>query len=162
VEVNFPRYTREENRSCKLTDEQIRDIPILLSKGVGLSELANAYGVVKSTISYWALSPKKRKEQNIKYACKKRDKDAQAISRRKYNLRKRELYGEEFNAFVRQAIRIFKNKYPDVYKKQVRAGGERYISKLKDKDYEEYRRRRREYENRYRRKKREKNILQEA
>lgn len=62
--MNYPRYTREQNLSCKLTESQIHIIPALKEEGWTVAKIGEIYGVSPSTISYWSLSQIERKRRN--------------------------------------------------------------------------------------------------
>ena len=49
----YPRYTREQKLSCKLTDKDIAIIRIKRSKGIRVRKLAVEFNVDKTTIYKW-------------------------------------------------------------------------------------------------------------
>lgn len=63
-EKKFPRYTREENLSCKLTDKQIKAIPERRRHGETYKKIALDYGVSLQAIVYWCMSEEERKRKN--------------------------------------------------------------------------------------------------
>jgi len=64
--VKYPRYTREQNLSCKLSDFDIRVICLMKKGGKLVKDIAEIFEVSQQTIWYWLLSPEKRKERNRK------------------------------------------------------------------------------------------------
>ncbi len=69
-EIKFPKYTREQNLVCKLTDNDIASIRSGYSKGLYSSyQLADMYNVSQSTIWYW-VSESYRKKQLTKLKLK--------------------------------------------------------------------------------------------
>ena len=64
--MKFPRYTREENRSCKLTDAEIVEIRELRTSGMSYGEIARDFDMSPSGIYYWCMSDEARKEKNKK------------------------------------------------------------------------------------------------
>jgi len=51
--IEYPKYTREQDNRCKLTDEQILEIR---SKREGIFKCAKKFNVSVSTINRWRLS----------------------------------------------------------------------------------------------------------
>ena len=80
--MRFPKYTREQNLACKLTDNDIANIRSDYSNGLFSSyKLANMYKVHQSTIWYWVsesyrnrqlhpIRPKRTKAEVLKVATK--------------------------------------------------------------------------------------------
>jgi len=64
--MKYPLYTREQSKSCKLTDDQIKEIRRLYKEGIKRSELARIYGVAHSTIKIWCLTPREKKAYHQK------------------------------------------------------------------------------------------------
>ena len=64
MKIKYPRYTREQNLSCKLSEEDIKSISELHQIGVSLRILAILFGVSVPAICYWLLPEEKRKERN--------------------------------------------------------------------------------------------------
>ena len=64
--VKYPKYTREQNLSCKLSDYDIKHIKFLKAWGNPVKEIAKKFNVSQQIIWYWLLSPEKRKERNRK------------------------------------------------------------------------------------------------
>ena len=64
--MKYPRYTKEENKSCKLTQEQINEIQELyVPKIFWMRKVAKEMNLPFSTVRYWCLSDEQRKEFNI-------------------------------------------------------------------------------------------------
>ena len=61
MKEKFPKYTREENRACKLTDNQISEIQSRREKGEIYSSIARDYGITPQAVFYWCLSKEVRK-----------------------------------------------------------------------------------------------------
>jgi hypothetical protein len=107
MKPKYPRYTREQNRACKLSDEQIQSIPGLVSDGYSLAHIARMYGVGSGAIKYWLMTPEERKEKHrqnrLKYGnCNKKTKEEKAEIWRETKKRKKELYPEDFKEWKNQ------------------------------------------------------------
>lgn len=88
--MKFPRFTREENRRCKLSDSDIAKIKELHEQGFTLKEIAEQFLVSTPAIRYWVISEEERekyKKNGNKYAKK-------GVYDRKAVLRKMELHPE--------------------------------------------------------------------
>lgn len=57
----FPRYSRKQNKRCKLTDEQIDEIKEMRKSGLSYSEIARDYGITAQAVYYWCLEENGRK-----------------------------------------------------------------------------------------------------
>lgn len=53
--AQYPKYKREEKLSCKLSDKQIKEIPVLLKEGLSIRAIGREFGVAHGTIRYWLL-----------------------------------------------------------------------------------------------------------
>lgn len=51
--LKYPKLTRKENRACKLSNEEIKEIRELHSEGVSLTKLSKMFKISLSTIYYW-------------------------------------------------------------------------------------------------------------
>ena len=65
----YPKYSREENKNCKLTEEQIQEIKDLyVPQKFGMRKVAKTLNLPFSTVRYYCISEKERKEFNkMKY-----------------------------------------------------------------------------------------------
>src|SRR3990167_1489568 len=59
--IKYPKYTREQNLACKLTDKQIADIRRKKSQGYKIKKLMSLYKVCKGTILYWTSEETRKK-----------------------------------------------------------------------------------------------------
>ena len=90
--MEFPQYTREENLSCKLSQEQIDDIPTLKLQWYSNTSIGRLYRVWCGTIAYWLKTEEQRKQEAKKrrmHWVKKYEFDP-----KKYRERKEELHPE--------------------------------------------------------------------
>ena len=58
--MEYPRFSRKENKSCKLLEKDLEEIPLLRAKGYTLAQLAEKYSVTKQAIS-WNLKSKEER-----------------------------------------------------------------------------------------------------
>jgi len=65
--IKYPKYTREQNLSCKLSDFDIRMIKGCIKAHWKRYEIAELFNVSEATINYWSMSPEKRKFKNRMY-----------------------------------------------------------------------------------------------
>jgi len=88
--MKYPKFTREENKRCKLSDSDIASIRKMRAEGHTLKEIALEFDVSQGTIHYWLLDDDGRE--------KMKEKIAQNAKPGKYNkgayLRKMELHPE--------------------------------------------------------------------
>ena len=84
--IKYPRYTRKQNLSCKLTDKNIVMIRQLYKKGISMKAIAKKYEMSISSIWYWLLTNKERKEKNKKRYLKY-DKNRDLSNKRKRQLK---------------------------------------------------------------------------
>ena len=63
---NYPTYTREQNRSIKLSLEQIERIKQLKSIGYSISKISKMFGVSNSGIKYQLMTEEEKKEANAR------------------------------------------------------------------------------------------------
>ena len=59
----FPKYSREENRMCKLTDDDISVVREMRQSGMTYKQIAKEFNVSAQAIFYWCLSDEKRKQK---------------------------------------------------------------------------------------------------
>ena len=64
--IIYPRYTREQNARCKLSDNDIVMIRFHKWNGVSTKALSEKYGVTITTIRGWFSSDEERREKNRK------------------------------------------------------------------------------------------------
>ena len=72
--ILYPRYTREEDGRCKLTNQGIADIRRLSQAGMTRAELSCRFGVSKTTIYYWVSEERRRKASSRKQVPRNRDR----------------------------------------------------------------------------------------
>lgn len=51
--ITYPKFTREENKSCKLTTNDIKEIRESFKQGQSITNLSKFYSVSRPTIRYW-------------------------------------------------------------------------------------------------------------
>ncbi len=151
--MNFPRYTREENKSCKLKDSDILEIKERREKKETYKSIARDYGVTEQCIAYWCLDEKTRKERNKKQDNTQRTKfDYDAYRERKkllhpelkdYEIIRRkktlEEKPEEAKVWIKKSTKVYWEKHKEERMKK----NKEYQRKNLDK-YREYNRRSRE------------------
>jgi hypothetical protein len=120
MKQKFPRFTREENRSCKLSDKQILEIQKRRKAGETKEEIAVDYNITPTAVYYWCLSPNKRAEL-IRNQHKRKQKKMSEEEKKKYykEYRQRKLkthpelveYEKQFNADVQRLRPSYKRLY---------------------------------------------------
>lgn len=104
MDLKHPKYTREENLACKLTDKQIAEIQTRHKKGEFYSVIAKDYNITPQAIFYWCLDEKTRKER---VAARKRVAHNDPEWFKKYRERKLSLHPE---------LRAYENQFTYEYK----------------------------------------------
>jgi len=79
--VSFPRYTRAQNRACKLLDKDIVEINRMKASGWKQTDIAIKFNITPQAVHYWCLSDKARKNKNKRAGAK-------ALVRKRLNLDK--------------------------------------------------------------------------
>ncbi len=142
-QINFPKYTREENLACKLSDEQITEARERRKTGESYPSIAQDFKVTPQAIFYWCLSD---------YERKKRTRERQQLERRnefdyrKYRERKKKLHPELVEYEVKSTLRYMKQN-PKANQVREKAS-QKYFSQHKYEIYErnrKWRERNREY-----------------
>lgn len=95
----FPKYTRQENKGCKLSDEQIVAARERRKQGETLKAIGKDFGVTEQAIYYWCLSDEEKEAKNkAHYQAKKEYQKEYNLSRKdyhkEYRKRKMELHPE--------------------------------------------------------------------
>lgn len=129
----YPKYTREENKGCKLTDSQINTLQHLRYKGATYKDLGKEFGLSISNIRYWCLSDEARKEENKKhYLLSKgspwRDKERVKKSNNKKGRRKYILKHTEYQEWRKDYLARNKDKVLEWGRKAQK----KYYVKIKD------------------------------
>ena len=116
----FPRFTREQNRACKLTDEKIAMIPKLHKKGFSQRQIAKMFNVGKTTIARWLMTSKERKTLYQKQHSKDKNNldrlEKRNIASIKARKRKQILLKEEMREWWRYRSKLWAEKYPNYAK----------------------------------------------
>lgn len=123
--IKFPRYTRKENRACKLNDKQICEIRMRRANGEPYTKIAKDYDVSSRAIWYWCLSDADRKNEirrRLKYVNKKFD-------HRAYRERKKRLHPE---------LHKYENQFDNKYKLANQPNFKKSKRKADKKRWEEY------------------------
>lgn len=129
----FPRYTREENRNCKLTDKQICAIRIRHDNGESYPEIAEDYEITPQAIFYWCMSEEDRKErQRNNYKRTKPRKMKNLFNYKEYRQRKKELHPELTEYEKSFTVDIRKKTQPN-YLASVKNTNKKMYIKNKDK-----------------------------
>ena len=125
--MKFPRYTREENLKCKLTDEQIKQIRARRKQGDSYQTIANDYGVSAPAIHYWCISDQARKEiiqkRYRKHGTKRNHKDYF----KQYRERKKELY-PELSDYELETTLTYRKNNPEKAKESQKKSDAKYYS----------------------------------
>lgn len=124
--MRFPRYTRKEDRRCKLTEAEIVEIRKLRSFGISCRELAGEFDIGLSAIYYWCMLDEDRKERHKRaYRNQLFKKPWGKLNQKEYRKRKLQLHPELYN---------YENEY---YKKRfksiIQPRNKEYWLKHKDK-----------------------------
>ena len=102
--MRYPRYTREENLSCKLSDDDIKEIRRRRQDGESCRTIAEDFPVSIGTVWNWGLDEKSRieiLEKRSEYPRKPhRLRHIECVNR--YLKRKKELYPELFVEYEKQ------------------------------------------------------------
>lgn len=62
--LKYPKIKREDKKSCKLNEEQIKAIKIAFNSGQSMRSLARDFNVSKITIKYWVDENYREKDKN--------------------------------------------------------------------------------------------------
>ena len=110
--IEYPKFTREQNKSCRLSDKDILEIRKLYRFGYPVTRLVEKFRVTKCTIRRWILTPRRRKKKDrenyLKYGKSKRSKLEVNETMAKVRERKKELYLEEIIKYNRQRMSEWK------------------------------------------------------
>jgi len=112
--MNYPKYTREQNKNCKLTEEDIRQIRTLAGQGMKKNAIAKELNMPYNVIWYWLLPDEKRKAKIRQYYLstgKQRDIDnREAKHERQNRSRARKYKTPEYKRYleVKRKQRSFK------------------------------------------------------
>lgn len=127
-ELEFPKYTREENLACKLTDIQIKEIRAKRKSGLTYPQIAKNYNITPQAVYYWCLDDGTRKKKNKKKTYKTRyDKDWYI----EYRQRKIELHPELRDYELKSCYR-FRALYPEKAKEIQKKSDKLYREKNKE------------------------------
>jgi transposase-like protein len=97
--VEYPKYTRDEQKNVKLSTEQVAAmVAEYKAGGISKSQLALKYKITRPTLSYWLLTPEERDEKNRM----KKTRTYNPVVYRKYLDRKLEVSGEAMRAYRKQ------------------------------------------------------------
>ena len=153
--MEFPKYTREENKGCKLTDKQIQEIKERRERGETYADIAKDYNITEQAVYYWCLDPEVRKQKNIKKNPKVHNDPAYF---RKYRERKKQLHPElaEYEKLATEKVR---KEMPEKSLEWSKKSGYNYYHKNKErllKQSKEYQKKHLDKYREYNRKSREK------
>ncbi len=138
--IKFPKYSREENRACKLLDAEIKEIQWRGRSGESYKELAEYYGVSRTTIYYWCLSDERRAEYGKKRREATTPRPYDPAWYKEYRKRKKEVK-PELIAYERQWGKELKEKRPN-YEESLKKASKKYywthrdVRRKKDKKYQ--------------------------
>jgi len=99
--AKYVKLTKEQNRKCKLTDEQLVDIRARYKSGEPKKSIARDYGVTPEAI-YWQCLPDEEKKRRAAAAAKRvgtNYRPAQAADTRAY---RKEILGGQHEAYERE------------------------------------------------------------
>jgi len=153
----FPRFTREQNRACKLSSEDLIEIREMLDNGESKSSIADYFGVNWATIHYWSKTDEERKEYSRKVyetKDKKYNSNPEKLKKeRERKRRKKELFPDEFREYNNFSIQKWRKKYPKKAIHHAKLYSDRHpdrISKTKKDYYEKNKERIADYYNKNR------------
>ena len=128
-EIKYPKYTREENLACKLSDKQISEIQIRKKNGESYKQIAISYNVTQQTVYYWCLDEEERKRRTaLRKVVSHNDPD----KAREWRERKMELR-PEYKGYENQFDYEYKKENRPNYKETTRKSGHNRWLKYKDK-----------------------------
>jgi hypothetical protein len=127
--MEFPKYTRQENLSCKLDDRQIAEIQRRRQHGETYPEIAQDYGITPQAVFYWCLPDEVRK---AKYRGKKRKEPTDSEWFKKYRQRKLALH-PELREYENQFDHDYKLKNRKNIKEQIKKHSHTHWVKYKDR-----------------------------
>jgi len=113
----YPRYTREENLACKLTDTQILEAQNLHKEGISYKKIAKLYEVSKGCIIYWCWPEEIRKERGKIQRERKNPTPYSPSYNKKIKERKKRICPEFFE-YKRESDKNYFIKYPNKVRKQ--------------------------------------------
>jgi len=114
--IKFPKFTREENLNCKLSDKQIEGINKMRLAGFSYRVIATEYEVAVGTAYYWCLTETERKFRNRRQVILRGNKPVHCSMKKVYQ---RHL-----------------NLHPDIFKKYTKE--HRVTAKIKGLSKKEY------------------------
>lgn len=102
----YPKYKRKEKLNAKLSDEDIEQINLIRAGGMTLSEIALLFDVCVTTI-WWAIQSDERRKELFRNLYQKNPKGnlskvEKLAAQRRWEHRKRILYGEEYKKNVKE------------------------------------------------------------
>ena len=140
--IKFPKYSREENLACKLTDDNIRSIRRLRKQGESYYEIAKHFSVSPQTIYYWCIDEAKR-HAIIQKQIERKGKEymrARNLEQRdwfkEYRARKKKLH-PELTEYERSFDYKHKQSLPNYYSNQ-RKSDKKYYWKHREKRLRKY------------------------
>ena len=112
--MKYPKYTREEKLNCKLTDDDIDVIIDLYSKGFTGKQLAQKFGVVKSTIYRYTNPEAAKRYDKKRYEWQKQNmtKEQKYTAHKKYKIRKK-IINPQYKSYIMELKKEWENKNPD-------------------------------------------------
>jgi len=103
MKIKFPKYNREQNLVCKLTDKNIIVIIKLYRQGWTIRDIAEKYDVCSKSIRYWLMTKKQRQLHNqldsLKYPRHFTKQEKNACSLRAIK-RKQKVMPSKFNKYT--------------------------------------------------------------
>ena len=77
--MKYPRYSREQNLACKLSDTDIKEIKRIRKLGLIAKDIAKIFNVSKEIIYYWLMSIEQRRQRIRRhYLAKDKEKDRES------------------------------------------------------------------------------------
>lgn len=137
--MKHPKFTREENRACKLNDEQIEQVQMLRKQGRSYQNIADQFNMSLQGIRWWCLTEDQRKE--ITKNRKRQPNHNEQYDFKEYRKRKLELH-PELKQYENQFTNEYKLKNRPLQKETVKkAGHNRWLNhkeklKAKNKEYQ--------------------------
>ncbi|MDZ4286194.1 MAG: hypothetical protein U1A23_04645 [Candidatus Sungbacteria bacterium] len=133
--MDFPRYTRDENLKCKLTDIQIKEIKERRERGESYTSIASEYDITPQTVYYWCLSEAKRKEKNHAHYESTKERGIRYENpnyHKKYRQRKKVLR-PEFSDYELFSSKRYRQIYPEQAKESGKKSNAMYRLKNKER-----------------------------
>jgi len=142
--IRYPKYTKEQDLRCKLTEKDIADIRLLYSLGIPIFRLASRYNVNRNTITYW--TNEKYREHELRRGRLRPRRIKEKGWHRRYVERKIEIQPKEYRKYLRnkekkrserrrntKSYREYHIKYRKVHREGLKQYAREYLKTHREK-----------------------------